>query len=40
MVVNLWEEKAIQFLEDLNALKGTAAFVVITGLLAKQYSGS
>lgn len=35
----LWEDKAAQFQEGLAATEGAAAFVVITGLLAKQYSG-
>lgn len=39
MIVTLWEEKAAQFQEGLAGTEGSAAFVVITGILAKQYSG-
>lgn len=39
MLVTLWEDKAAQFQEGLAATEGAAAFVVITDLLAKKYSG-
>lgn len=39
MLITLWEDKAAQFQEGLAAIEGAVAFVVITGLLAKQYSG-
>lgn len=38
MMVTLWEEKALHFHEGLADLRGVASFVVITVLLAKQYS--
>ncbi|KAK1352063.1 hypothetical protein POM88_053777 [Heracleum sosnowskyi] len=39
MIVTLWEERVTQFRESLAASSnGRAAFVVITGLLAKKYS--
>lgn len=39
MVASLGEEKAVQFNEGLTSINGKAAFVIITGLLAKKYSG-
>ncbi|XP_063938174.1 replication protein A 70 kDa DNA-binding subunit A [Daucus carota subsp. sativus] len=39
MIVTLWEEKANGFQNDLAAADDGAAFVIITGLLVKKYSG-
>lgn len=39
MVISLWEEKATHFMESMAPLQDAAVFVIITGLLAKQYSG-
>ncbi|KAL8134970.1 hypothetical protein AgCh_009838 [Apium graveolens] len=38
IIVTLWEEKATQFRRSLETVDGKAAFVIITGLLAKKYS--
>ncbi|KAL1807418.1 hypothetical protein ACET3Z_024408 [Daucus carota] len=40
MVISLWEEKATHFMESMAPLQDAAVFVIITGLLAKQYSGN
>ena len=39
MAVTLWEGKATEFMASLAGAQGAAIFVVITGLLAKQFSG-
>lgn len=40
MVVTLWDGRAFQFQESLLASEGAAMFVVITGLVAKKFSGT
>lgn len=39
MVITLWEEKAYQYLAALAESEAGPLFVVITGLLAKKFSG-